>query len=490
MASDVKHGCPEILRLSLMVLVAIAIAGCSPPPRSTATLTEAQQYALDGELLRASYLCDPVRVAELIEAGADVDARVGDRYASWTDERFWSPRGGTPVNGPKLTPLLCALQSYRTNDADRQEVALLLTERGADLDLDDGYGATPLYMAIDARQTEVALRLIDLGANIHTETRTYIDAPEGSPLWKAIDRGDTQVVAALLERGADPNEQDWAGSGLLSHAVSVNDLAIVGLLLDAGASVKYSVMVTSNTEPGSGAADHLLVDLWRFETDEVDPQIIQRLMAAGVQRLAPEEVDAAAFFAAAMPSGGRVDDLLEAGLSASQPGRHGWTGLHFLAAQPDLPAWAMREMIDSVAGDLDITDESGMTPLRIAIGYSNIHAVYVLCDGGADPDQNRDEPGRPLRSASDAHNVPILLALLYVGADPALAPNLLFDAIDHEDLDLVHTLVRYDVSLDTRQGGVTPLSYARSIRQSPAWNNDLHKLDQMIELLESETSDE
>jgi uncharacterized protein len=110
-------------------------------------------------------------------------------------------------------------------------VAALLIEKGANLNIGDSAGMTPLYAAIDMQHQE-----------------PMINRPLPKPSGRLVPM---DVVKLLLERGADPNlplktpllmrqhsggdPQLGEGATPLMRAAKVSNAAFIGLLLDKGA---------------------------------------------------------------------------------------------------------------------------------------------------------------------------------------------------------------------------------------------------------------
>lgn len=104
----------------------------------------------------------------------------------------------------------------------------------ADLDLDDGVGATALYESIYNGFDDLSLLLIASDAKLDTKTGIYIDgAGDITPLHRATK--SPRVLAAMLKRSASVNVKDTTGSTALHWAALASNEASVKLLLEAGA---------------------------------------------------------------------------------------------------------------------------------------------------------------------------------------------------------------------------------------------------------------
>ncbi|KAG6993951.1 hypothetical protein G7Y79_00049g085110 [Physcia stellaris] len=104
-----------------------------------------------------------------------------------------------------------------------------LVKKGGILDSEElGRG---LVNAVDEGKTDVALALLDAGAEIDCEC-----ADKGTPLTQALRRGNARLVFALLEAGAELNHKVASGmKPYLELAVKCRDPAVVCAVIEAGA---------------------------------------------------------------------------------------------------------------------------------------------------------------------------------------------------------------------------------------------------------------
>lgn len=218
----------------------------------------------DQQLLVAAFQLDVERVDNLLDAGADVDARFeleGDEYF----KNKWTL--GYPMAAANWTPLLAVANSHRLPDPEtptqntsedldrarreaaqvpleiieerndrRVQIARALIEAGADLNLEDGHGATALYDAAYHQYEELSLLLIESGADVNTKTGIYIDGTyDNTPLHRASNQ--SSVLKALLKAGANVSAKNSAGETPLHWACSDGNLEAVQALVEAGADV-------------------------------------------------------------------------------------------------------------------------------------------------------------------------------------------------------------------------------------------------------------
>jgi ankyrin repeat protein len=203
-------------------------------------------------LMWASARRHPQMMELLIDHGADVDARSIHR-----DYQRHVTAEGRPKNLDTggLTPLLYAARENCIACVD------VLLANGADIDLPDPDGVSPLLLAIMNVNWDLAKRLIEAGSNVD-EWDIYGEAPlfMAIRLRSEIDGGRASIdrlnetdgltiVRMLLERGADPDMQlvfkpanagfgaktMTRGSTPLIRAATNGDLEVVRLLLEHGA---------------------------------------------------------------------------------------------------------------------------------------------------------------------------------------------------------------------------------------------------------------
>jgi len=115
---------------------------------------------------------------------------------------------------------------------DLELVQMLLAE-GADPDLRNDYGATPMTVAAEHGAYPVMKALVDAGGNIESPNG------EGQTLLMAVARtGNTDTAALLLDKGANVNaRENWGGQTALMWASSQQQPAMVELLIKQGAEV-------------------------------------------------------------------------------------------------------------------------------------------------------------------------------------------------------------------------------------------------------------
>jgi len=146
------------------------------------------------------------------------------------------------------------------------EVVKTLLKSGAEVDAignfaisneESKYG-TPLHLAVETGNIELAKFLIDSGANINLTDGTY---EYYTPLHTACRSGKLEAVKLLKEKGADMDAVDGAGETAVNIASDYGHLPVVKYLLENGASVHSVSMIHT---PLLAAAENGHVEVVKF----------------------------------------------------------------------------------------------------------------------------------------------------------------------------------------------------------------------------------
>ena len=139
----------------------------------------------------------------------------------------------------------------------RLTVAMLLIDRGADVNARAVDGSTPLFYAAEADRAAMMRLLIDRGADPNIPGRKGL-----RPLAAAAYTGSAGSVELLLKHGADPNALDDDSRSAMIYAAGRAYAPIVELLIAAGADVngRYAhgltaLMWAAGHDASAGVAD-------------------------------------------------------------------------------------------------------------------------------------------------------------------------------------------------------------------------------------------
>ena len=161
--------------------------------------------AVDMQLLEAARTGDNERIPQLLDMGANPNARDEEGYRV----------------------LMLAVKNIGV------EAIKALVDSGADLE-DECYlhGATALGLAVEGKRYDIIRTLLNAGANVNAQSYN-----RATPLITAAAEGDIETARILLDAGADINICNMHNKSPLFAAAQYGHSGIVKLLLDAGADV-------------------------------------------------------------------------------------------------------------------------------------------------------------------------------------------------------------------------------------------------------------
>lgn len=437
--------------------------------------------ALDLELLEAVQQVSPPDIRALLEAGADPDARAAD--------------GSTPL-----------LHAAHFGNSDG---ARALLDAGADPNLTNRYGVGPMHEAALRADADMLRMLVDAGASVD------LALPQGeTPLMLASRTGGADAVRYLIEQGAEVNVvEQWQGQTPLMYAAAYDRGEVAALLIAAGAdvdartpqnqlperlpAVRYFVEIpVAGLTPVMFAARHGSLSALRVlieagaDLDATTPEGFSPIVIA----LDNLHFDAAGMLvdAGADPNGGGLFAVVEArnrvnyvGDIQVPTGAEGSLALleSMLAHGADLMDRMPQPLLDRDSRFLAPPPKITDVALIRAARSSDIEAMRVLIDGGADPSLQDEARGgmSPMIAVMTGPELPQLIEaeprpteeeaiaaigfLMERGVDPATADNsgatVLHMAATRGFGDLIRQMATdgADINVADREG-LTPLDYA------------------------------
>jgi ankyrin repeat protein len=305
----------------------------------------------------------------LLSRGADVDAQTNVDIPEGTTGEPQGTSGDIGAHGPgiyrsravpsptgAMTPLLFAAREGNL------PMSRILLDAHASIDRPSANGTTPLVVAITNNHIELALFLVEKGADVNAADRFY----KRGPLFAAVERRDPDftrdssppvddardpmdLIKALLARGANPNARtnttpfrgfyqvsaNWAnfdGQTPFLRAALSGDVMLMRLLLDHGADP--SLTTNDGATPLMAAAG------------------INWVVAQTYSRSNAEYLEAARL---CLERGSDVNAVNSQGLAAI----HGAANRGFDA---------MIELLAANGAKLDVKDKQGRTPMTFAEG--------------------------------------------------------------------------------------------------------------------------
>jgi len=261
---------------------------------------------------------------------------------------------------------------------------------------------TCLFLAIINGHRELAINLINAGANANTSTI------EGfSPLILAIDRGETDIARALIIRGkAEVKKVAQNGASPILLACMRGNEEIVNLLLE-----NKKLEIDNKLSSGVGAL-HLaaasgnkavvdgLIATKKIGVDTIDASgstalyvaaqsgyldITKSLVKAGARFNLAANQGATPLYAATDRNHDEVVDFLLTlkGIAANQGvNQNKFTPLHRAIDNKNYSI--MRSLIKSGKVNIDLTTSDEISPLYRAAQANDIEAVDILIEAGAD----------------------------------------------------------------------------------------------------------
>ena len=276
-------------------------------------------------------------------------------------------------------------------------VVRALIEAGADINATLDSGFTPFFFAVREGRIDVVHELLKAGIDIKEPMRRRERAPEGpadnnsskpagrgtTPLLLAVQNGHFELAIALVDAGADANDVQtgftplhtisWvrrpdssdvsdpappAGSGRLTSLQFVREIvkrgANVNLRLDKGSP---RVPQTSSRIDSEGATPFLLA------ADRSDVALMKLLLELGADPLLPNLTNTTPLMAAA-------------GLGTTEP---------LEEAGEEIEALEATKMLLDLGADINAVDDNGDTPMHGAAYGAYPTVVKMLADRGADP---------------------------------------------------------------------------------------------------------
>ncbi len=314
--------------------------------------------ASDLRLIDAVKVQDEASVRALLKQRADVNVQQGD--------------GATALHWAANT--------------DNLTIADLLIKAGARVDAANDLGSTPLHLACTNRSAAMVDRLLEAKANpnaklVNGETVLMTCARTGEP----------KAVKALLVHGADPRAKEPEhDQTALMWAAAEGHPEVVGLLIEFGAEIRARsriyIQTVVNEQTQRAGREELNYDVPRggstpllFAARNGDVESAKLLLAAGAD----------------------ANDSLPDGTSALVVAAH--------SGQGNVAAVLLDKGADPNAR------RSGYTALHAAVLRSDLYLVKALLEHHADPNI-RMTKGTPLRRDTTDFNLPAPL----IGSTPYL----------------------------------------------------------------------
>ena len=262
------------------------------------------------------------------------------------------------VNDLGWTALLEAI-ILSDGEVRHQQIVQLLVDHGADINIADGNGITPLEHAQARGFKEIELILNRAMAR----DMQMITAAGG---------GDIETVRQLLAQGANVKAQDENGMTALIAAAYRNDLAITDLLIQAGADVN----VQDNTQQSA----------YLISTSDGYLDLLKRTLQAGADVHSTDSYNGTGLIRAA--DRGHVEiiqELLKTDIKIDHVNNLGWTALleAIILGDGGPRHTEVVRLLAEAGADVNLADANDITPLAHARQRGFVQMIEILQKAGA-----------------------------------------------------------------------------------------------------------
>ncbi len=299
-----------------------------------------------------------------------------------------------------------------------------LSNKGINLDSQDGRGYTPLHHAAMSDNIEIVKILKENGAGLNSQ-----DFFDMTPLYTAATYRHLGIVKLLIEYGADVNIPDDQGVTLLHNAVKYANIELIELLLENKGKLDLdSQKKEGNTLLQDAAkAGHIeIIKLWVENNKKLDLQNMNgnsalwgaakaghieiiRLLGNKVNLDSQDRFDEAALHYAAKAGHIEVVQFLaENKANLDLQDRFGDTALHYAAKAGYIKV--VKFLAENKA-NLDVPNRWSNTALQLAAKAGHTEIVQFLEENNAILD-SQDQYGKsPLQVTAKADDIKIVRIL-------------------------------------------------------------------------------
>jgi ankyrin repeat protein len=348
---------------------------------------------------------------------------------------------------------------------DDLQTADLLIHAGADVNLANDHGVSPLWLACTNGSAAMVEKLLKAGADPNAALRLSGE----TALMSCARTGNVEAVRWLLEHGADVNSREsWREQTALMWAVAEKHADVAEALLKQGAGVN------ARTRSGFTAL--------MFAAQQGHQESAEVLLAAGanVNDATPQGMTAL-LIAGASGRPALAETLLNRGADPNSADNRGYTALHYAAGRAGMVPLIQALLAKGANPNAQLTrGEVGATPFFLAAAAGNVEAMRVLAAGGAGPDLPTKENTTPLlvaagvgrfesRDPADEQNALAAVKLaLELGANVYTTGENSWTALHgaaYTGADgIIEVLVQNGAKLDVMDKfGQTPLSIAEAV---------------------------
>ncbi len=379
---------------------------------------------------------DLEQIAFLIDMGIDVNARNRNGHSPL----YLAVQDNNRSIGEKL--LASGADVFSTDSENSSPLRLALTWGGDVQDwvltsevirAKDGAGNTPLHYAAEWNLNAAVTSIIEKGGHINAQNNNG-----ESPLFNAVKANNIGAIEILLKNGTDKNLRNYLGDTIVHYSVrwEAQDAARLAISNGYDVNAKNLSGKTALHQAARNGKTEMIVLLLQQRAnihaadtagrtplmDAIQAQNIQNvrlLIANGASTSIPEMYGRNAYHEAVETENLELIKIIsDAGGNPLARDTHGRTPLS-LVFDKNL------SLVEAVlAGDLNLTDSDGNTPLHIAvINTTSDEILEYLINIGYSPDRRNSEGRTPLLLATQKGSLKVVEEFLKVGADPFIMDN-------------------------------------------------------------------
>ena len=299
---------------------------------------------------------------------------------------------------------LCILYPEETFSIENANLVRLLLQFGMDVSSRDKHLETPLHFASSRGHFEIALALLDHGADVNAQN----DAGY-TPLHRVSLSEPVKVhrlAQLMLERGADVNARGKDKATPLHFASYMSKFPTARVLLDHGANI-HAKNVQGQTPlhmvPQCVRVRHEIPEL----VPRVEVALVELLLSRGADVNARDDAQVTPFlFACLCLKPKAAEKLLQNGADINAVNIHGQNAWHLISKNL---SYNNREPLRARLGELLLAHGLGMhtrdqderTPLHLACYYGQVDVAEMLLDHGELVD------AEDIRGHTPLHQVPL-----------------------------------------------------------------------------------